>query len=211
MVEVKKINSSLVIMKIIFLSTLLLQFSLIYCQSKYDFKLNKSVEVDLNKSICLNSNNCFYFKTDRGLHHLLLYHSNSGSKRNALMIVDTVDFTDYTSIVHSFSSDNNKREFVVLWETEFESYSYILAYYLIGNQLFKIGELKILLSCQTCEYFGYPIKSIGIRKVNDGIEFLFLKDLNYRISESEEKMFKTGTFKYQYDIGQKKLKVITNQ
>ena len=198
-------------MKIIFLTTLLLQFSLLYGQSKYDLKLNKSVQFNANKSMCLNSNNCFYFKTDRGLQYLILYHSNSGSKRNALMIVDTVDFTPYTSIIHSFSSDNNKKEFVVLWETEFESSSYILAYYLIGNQLLKIGELKISLSCPTCEYFGYPIKSISIRKVNDDIEFSFLEDLNYGISDSEEKLFKAGEFKYRYNISQKKLEVVTNR
>jgi len=197
-------------MKIFFLTVLLLQFSLLWAQTKYDFKLTKSVQFNAGKSMYLNSNNCLCFKSDNSFSYLIMYHSNYGCKRNALMIVDTVDVTPYTSKVHSFCSDNDKKEFVVLWETKYESLSYILAYYLIGNQLFKIGELKISLSCPTCEYFGYPIKSIGIRKVNDNIEFSFLKDLDYRISESEEKTFKPGEFKYRYNISQKKLEVVTN-
>lgn len=197
-------------MKIFFLTVLLLQFSLLWAQSRYDFKLNISVQVDFNKSICLNSNNCFYFKTDRRQFYLIMYHSNSGWKRNTLKMVDTVDVTPYTSTVHSFCSDNDKKEFVILWETEYESVSYILAYYLIGNELFKIGELEISLSCPTCEYFGYPIKSIDVRKINDDIEFSFLEDLDYRISESEEKTFKPGEFLYRYNLNQKKLKVVTN-
>lgn len=197
-------------MKFYFLTTLLLQFSLNYGQATYNFKLNQSFTVQSKKPICLNSNNCLCFKSDNSFSYLIMYHSNSGCKRNALRIVDTVDVTPYTSKVHSFCSDNDKKEFVVLWETEFESSSYILAYYLIGNQLFKIGELKISLSCPTCEYFGYPIKSICIRKVYDDIDFSFLKDLNYWISDSEEKMFKPGEFKYRYNLSQKKLEVITN-
>lgn len=208
--EVKN-NLYLIIMKKLLLTSFLLQFSLLYGQSKYDFKLTKSFEVELNKSICLNSNNWFCFKTNRNLFYLIMYHSNSGCNRNSLRLVDTVSFTPYISTVHSFCLDNDQKEFVVLWETEYENLSFILAYYLIGNQLFKIGRLKISLSCPTCEYFGYPIKSISIRKVNDDIEFSFLEDLNYWKSESEEEMFKAGKFKYQFNIKQKKVKIITNK
>jgi len=198
-------------MKFCFLTTLLLQFSLNYGQATYNFKLNQSYPVPSKKTICLNSNNCLFFKRDKTFSYLLLYHSNSGFKRNALRIIDSVDVTPYTSRVYCFCSDIDKKEFVVLWETAYESLSCILAYYLKGNQLFKIGDLKISLNCKTCEYFGYPIKSICIKKVDDNIEFSFLEDLNFWKSGSEEEMFKVGKFKYQFNIKQKNLKIITNK
>lgn len=196
-------------MKIYLLAFFLFQFNLIYSQTNYDFKLNKSIEVDLKKSICLNTNNYLFFKTDRRQFYLIMHHSNSVHIRKSQMIVDTVDNTPYKSRVHIFNSIVNKEEFIVLWETEFESLSYITAYYLTGKQLIKIGELKISLSCPTCEYFGYPIKSISIRKVNNDIDFSFLEDLGYWVKGDEEKFFKAGAFKYLYNVNQKKLKVVT--
>ena len=140
-----------------------------------------------------------------------MHHSNLGCKSNSLSTIDSVDVSPYKSMVYIYTLKRDKKEMVVVWETEFESLSYFLAYYLIGKQLFKIGELKIALSCTTCDDACYPIKSIRISKVNDDIEFSFLKDLDYGVSDSGWETYKAGTFKYQYSILQKKLKVVINQ
>lgn len=195
-------------MKIYLLSILLIQFSLIYSQPKYDFRLKKSVEVNLNKTIYLNSDNSLTFKTDKRQFYSIMNYSNSRFRQNSKQSIDSVDLTPYVSRVHCFNSEINKDEIVVVWESEFENKSYISVYYLKDNQLMKIGELKISLSCPTCEYFGYPIKSINIQKDKNNIEFSFLEDLEYWISGDREIFFKAGTFKYQFDISQKKLKVI---
>lgn len=84
-----------------------------------------------------------------------MYYSNT--ELGNAKLIDTVDFSSYKSMIHCFKSQNDD-SYIVLWETEYEYYPLIYAYYVIDGKIVNIGELLISLPCQSCESFEYPIK-----------------------------------------------------
>lgn len=188
---------------------ILLLFPFVSCgQTNSEFKLQNSFLVNLQNSVCINTKDCFCFSSDSNLYHLIMYYSTAKCEKKKL--IDTVDFSPYKSMVHSFKSQKNNT-YVVLWETEYEYYPIIQAYYITEEKLVKIGELEISLPCQSCESFEYPIKNIRITKKKEDIEISFLKEVNYRRKgEVEWKLFKPGTLKYRFNTISKEFKHIIN-
>ena len=179
-------------MRQIYSSLLLLLF--FSCGSiNTEFRLQKSSLNSLKKALCLNENNCFLMDSDSSLTNIKLYYLNSNLKHKQL--VDSVEFTPYKSIIHSFKSQKNN-SYVILWETEYEYVPVILAYYIEDGKLLKMGELNISLPCQSCESFEYPINDIQIQQKNNDIEISFLKDVNPREKDNIQwKTYKPGALR----------------
>lgn len=171
-----------------------------------EFKLQNSYQVSTKSPVCINAKNCFYFQSDDYLNYLIIHYSDVKSAHKVLL--DSIEFSPYASTLHSFKSKIDS-SYVVLWETKYEYFPIILAYYLKGGKVVKIGELEISLPCNGCESFEYPIKEILITQTNKEIEFSFLKDVNFWNQEiNERQIFKPGTFKYQFNIETNELRPV---
>ena len=196
-------------MKAYFLTCVLLScLSLLFGQTKQNLKLSKSKVVSIVNPISLGSDNYFSFRTDDNYQYLMMQYSNLRCEQNIpKTTVDTIDYSPYKSKLYSYVSEDRK-EYVILWVTEYEYYPDIIAYYLKEHQLFKIGRLEISRPCPSCESFEYPIESIIVIKINDNIEFSFSKDVNFKLNDTEWKLYKPGLLKYQYNILQKKVEII---
>lgn len=187
---------------------ILLMLALVSCggHSYSDFKLRNSFQVKLQNQICIDTKDCFYFSADSSLYQLFMYYSNAEWEKKKL--IDTVEFSPYKSKLHSFQSLNNK-SYVVLWETEYEFYPLIYAYYITEGKIVKIGELLISLPCQSCESFEYPIKDIRILQKGKEIEISFLKDVNYKPKNSTDwQLYKAGVLKCLFNTETNNLRYI---
>jgi hypothetical protein len=189
---------------------ILLMLAFVSCgrHSNSEFKLQNSFQIKLQNQICINTKDCFYFNTDSSLYQLFMYYSNAEWEKKKL--IDTVDFSPYKSKIHSFQSLNNE-SYVVLWETEYEIYPLIYAYYITEGEIVKIGELLISLPCQSCESFEYPIKDIRILQNGKEIEISFLKDVNYKPKNSIDwQLYKAGVLKCIFNTETNELKYISS-
>lgn len=176
--------------------------------SNSEFKLQNSFEIKLQNQICINTKDCFYFSTDSSLYQLFMYYSNAEWENKKL--IDTVDFSPYKSKIYSFQS-LNKESYVVLWETEYEIYPIIYAYYITEGKIVKIGELIISLPCQSCESLEYPIKDIRILQNGKYIEISFLKDVNFKPKNSTDwQLYKAGVLKCIFNTETNELKYISS-
>lgn len=172
------------------------------------FKLIGSFPVSKKSPICINEKNCFCFRNDSSVYHLIMYQSNINCQQ--IELVDSVDFSPYKSTLHSFKSEKNN-SFVIFWETEYEYFPAVLAYYFNEGKLLKIGEFQVSLPCQICESYNYPLQDIQIIQNHEDIEITFLKDINYKQGKEDKlKLFKPGSLKYSFNIANRKLSVITD-
>ncbi len=191
-------------MKIYFILCLL---PFISCgQVHTEFNLQNSFPVTLEESVCINADDCFCFSSDSNVSYLMMHYPDVKCEKKNL--VDTVDFSPYKSMIHSFKSQK-KNTYVVLWETEYEYFPVIIAYYIAAGKLVRMGELKISLHCQSCESLDYLIKYIQIFQEKDEIEISFVKDLKYKENDdSEWQLFKAGTLKYRFNTETNELRVV---
>lgn len=176
-------------------------------QSHSRYNLQKSFLIKLNESICIKDNNCFYFSNDSGFSYLDMYFVAENKSKK---IIDSVEFSPYKSRIHDYKSPK-ENDCIVLWETEYEFFSVIIAYYFTYGKLEKMGELKISLPCESCESFGYPIKEIQITKKKGQVVISFLKNVNYRNTDTQQwKEYKPGTLKFFFNILNKEFEVNTD-
>jgi len=192
-------------MRVYFILLLLPFFSCGQTHSR--FNLQKSFLINLKESICIKENNCFYFSNDSSISYLEMYYV---AENKSKMLIDSVEFSPYKSRIHSFKSQK-ENVYVVLWETEYEYFPVIIAYYVAEGKLVRMGELKISLPCQYCESFEYPIKDIQMLQEKDKIEISFLKNVNYKkIDTLQWKEYKPGTLKFYFNILSKEFKANTD-
>jgi hypothetical protein len=177
-------------------------------QSNSKFKLQHSFQVGPQKSICISTKDCFCFSADSNLYHLIMYYSNVKCENKKL--IDSVEFSPYKSTLHSFKSQNGS-SFIILWETEYEYYPLIQAYYITGGKLVKIGKLDISLPCQSCESFEYPIKDIQILQKGKDFEFSFLENVNYKPEDNTDwQLYKSGSLKIIFNTETNELRSISS-
>lgn len=188
---------------------ILLMLTFISCEhSSSEFKLQNSFQIKLQNPVRINVNDWFYFSADSNLYQLFMYYSNT--ELGNAKLIDTVDFSSYKSMIHSFKSQNDD-SYIVLWETEYEYYPLIYAYYVIDGKIVNIGELLISLPCQSCESFEYPIKDIRILQNENEIEISFLADVNYKLMKSTDwQLYKAGVLKFLFNTETNKLRYITS-
>jgi len=189
---------------------LLLLSAFVSCgQSNPEFKLQNSFLINPQKSVCINTKDCFCFSADSSLHHLIMYYSNTECEKKKL--IDTVDFSPYKSTLHCFQSQNDDA-YVVLWETEYEYYPLINAYFIAEGKLVKIGALPISLPCQSCESFEYPIKKIQVLQKGKEIEISFLEDVNFKPKNAAGwQLYKAGVLKFLFNTETNGFRYITSQ
>jgi hypothetical protein len=102
--------------------------------------------------------------------------------------------------MHVFKAQRNDSYFI-LWETLYEYYPAILAYYVSDGKLTKVGEMNISLPCDSCEKLEYPLSEVEIVQINQKIVISFLREVNYRENDSEDwVVFSSGTLKYYFNI-----------
>lgn len=188
---------------------ILLMLAFVSCgNSQSEFKLQNSFQIELKKSVRINTKDCFYFSADVSLSQLFMYYSNAELEKKKL--IDTVEFSPYKSILHSFQLQN-RDSYIILWETEYEFYPLIYAYYITDGNIVKIGELLISLPSQSCESFEYPIKAIKILQYGKELEFSFLEDVNYKPQNCTNwKLYKAGALKCLFNTETNVLRYITS-
>ncbi len=183
---------------------ILLLIPFVSCVQIYSiFYLQNSFIISLKDSICVNEKNCFCFISDSSASYLEMYYV---AENNSKKLIDSVEYTPYKSMIHLFKLQK-ENVYVVLWETEYEIFPLIYAYYITEREIVKIGELLISLPCQSCESFDYPIKDIRILKNGIDIEISFSKDVNYKPKDSTEwQLFEAGALKYIFNTETNELK-----
>jgi len=187
---------------------ILLLLPFVSCGQSLEFELQNSFPVNLKEPVCISSRDCFCFSGDSNLYHLIISYSDVQCENKKL--IDSVDFSPYKSKIHSFKSQKNNA-YLILWETEYEYFPVLIAYYIEAGKIVRIGELEISLPCQSCESFDYPIKDIKIIQEKHEIEISFLKDVNYRAKGSNKwKLYKTGALKYRFNTETNELKLLQN-
>jgi len=186
---------------------ILLLFPFTSCgQTNHEFKLQDSFPVNLKNPVCITKNDCFCFSSDSSVFYLVMHYSDAKCEDKKL--ADTVDFSPYKSRLHLFKSEK-RDSYIVLWETEYEYYPVLLAYYVSNRNIVKIGELTISLPCQSCKSFEYPIKDIRVMQEKEEIAISFLKDVNYRTEEGNKwKLYKAGALRYRFNTETSELKLI---
>ncbi len=184
---------------------ILLLLPLVSCgQSNLEFELLNSFPINLKEPVCINTRDCFYFSSDSNLYYLVMSYSDVQCEKKKL--IDSVDFSPYSSKIHVFKLQKNNT-YVVLWETEYEYLSILIAYYLEAGRIFRMGELEISLPCQSCESMEYPIKDIRIQEKKNEIEISFLKEVNYKEKNSSQwNTYKPGVLKFHFNKLSKEFK-----
>lgn len=176
--------------------------------TRSEFKLQNSFQIRLQNPVHINTKDCFYFSMDSSLYQLFMYYTNAELEKKKL--IDSVEFSPYKSMLYSFKS-HIFNSYIVLWETEYEFYPLIYAYYITEGEIIKIGELLISLPCQSCESFEYPIKSIKIIQNGNEIEISFLEDVNYKPKNSTVwQLYKAGVLKCIFNTETNDLRYITS-
>lgn len=185
-----------------------LLFPFVSCaQTNSEFDLQDSFLINLKGTICINEKDCLYFSNDSSFSYLEMYYVAEDKSKN---LIDSVEFSPYKSRLYSFKSQE-KNTYVILWETEYEYFPVIIAYYFAEQKIEVIGELKISLPCQSCESFAYPIKDIHILKRKDEIEISFLKNVNYKEKGFRQlKEYRPGALKFYFNILNKEFKTKTH-
>ncbi len=175
-------------------------------QDNQQFKLQNSYSIEVNSSICITKNDCYCFNTDSNANFLYMFSSNMkcDKKKN----IERIEFSPYKSNIHIYELKQNASH-IILWETEYEYFPLILAYYLLNGKLIKMGEIAISLPCEYCEYLRYPLNEVNIKQYNKEIIISFLKDVNFLKDDNTEWNFcKAGDIQYIFNIDTKKLNLV---
>ena len=109
--------------------------------------------------------------------------------------------------VHFFKNYANE-SYVIFWETQYEHIPYTIGYYFHENKLLRIGEFEIAKACNTCDHFEFPIADIGIKLKADELEFVFSKEIYYKLGKPDEKHLKPNSLKYIFNLSTQKLNQI---
>jgi len=202
MVVIKKLNN----MRIVYIIFLI---SWIACssQSTNNYIIESSKEIKTNEPILINKENRLLFKTDENLFYMNLYIQNIGEKGIFLNQFDSVEFTPYKSYVHLFKDKSNK-SYVIFWETQYEQIPYTIVYYFYEDKILRIGEFEIAKACNTSEHYEFPIADIEIKLITDKLEFIFTKEIYYKLGKPDEKHLKPNSLKYIFNISTQKLELI---
>lgn len=175
-------------------------------ESKVEFILRNSFDANLQSPVCLNSGDSFLLTADSSLFHLYLFFKSAHNK--ASTPIDTIDTSPYGSTLHIFESQKGD-SFIVLWETESEYSPHVYAYYVKEGQCIKIGELKALLPCQSCESYDFPIREMRIIQEGKNIEISFLKEVYFKSENSADwQLYKAGTGHYLFNTKSTELKFL---
>jgi len=127
---------------------------------------------------CISEDICFFVTTNLKGWQLSLFvaERDSGQSQFVPEIVDQVSPTDYKWHLYFYRTDQEKDGILLIWETEYEFASHIMAYWLRADTLNAVGHLPVILDCMDCDYAGYPVESISIRKIDDRLLFDFSRE-----------------------------------
>ena len=189
-------------MKEIFLFLLLLVGCIL--TTSFDYKLSKKKEISPNDSIIVNNVQCLLFKTDANLYTQIMSRVYIECGKKIIEKVDSVDATSYKSDIYILEAKKSKFN-IIFWETQYENMPITIAYYLFQNKLIKIGEFEVSRRYNNNETYKFPINDIEIKQVNNNIEFLFLKDIYYKVGTVDEKIINANKIIYIFDIQAEKL------
>lgn len=167
--------------------------------SKYVLIISK--QINNGGFITINQSKKICFKTDTNLLYTSLYFKEN----DFLKKFDSLDCTPYESFFYVFN--NNNISFILIWETQYEHFSVTNAYLLRDDLLFKIGELEIVENCNSCEFYRFPIKELAIKEESNNIEFMFSRDVRYKIGKPDEQIIQAKRLLYIYEIQNRTLKV----
>jgi len=172
------------------------------CQTNSEFVYKNSVPVEWGKT-CISEVDCFYLSLDSTLvfddddiydYNYSLYYSYGNKKKQQ---IDSGYWSDlgYSLTLHSFMFEKNN-SYVVLWESEYESYSFFTIYYLYQGMIVKIGVWGFSISriIYGCEYCNYPVEDIRIINKDNEIEFSFVKDVDFMVITEDFDFDHWGTF-----------------
>jgi hypothetical protein len=185
------------------LAACLFYFSVLSGQIKQTLRLSESKEINSGDVFRLNANMYFSLRSDTSANYLTLH----CTCKNIDKTIDTIEFSPYPSKLYSFVS-NDKKRFVVFWTTDYEYFPSTIAYYVTGDSLFQIGQLDVFRPCSSCESFEFPVDYIMINTTDKNINIYFLKDILLNQGNTEPILCKPRSFRYQYDIQRKELKII---
>ena len=152
-----------------------------YCQTDTEFKLQKSIKFDWGDNKCITENNCFSLVLDTSDFRLTMFYSDE--KFGTKQVVETkIDYLSYGSTLNSFKNKKDN-SYVVLWKIDDEHYPFFYIYYIKDGKLMKIGEWVIYEPPGEIlpDRLDYSVKNIRIYKINDEIEFSFLKDVEFMV------------------------------
>lgn len=171
----------------------LITFNFFACKNS-EFLLKESKEINYNETITLNFNRSILIKSDTNLFKLKLFYNKNN------LVIDEIDFSPYNSVLHIFYSNNNNEQ-IILWETEYELYWNVNAYFLSNNEIQKAGNFLISLSNKEEDFLKYSIRDIKINKNKEIIVFSFLKDVNiFNEDTNSYKSFKGKKINYTYNL-----------
>lgn len=165
------------------------------CYSDFEFSFKETFIFDRMNNTCINNGkDCFKLTADKNLNTLYMSYFNIAT--DSFSIVDSIEFSSYNSMLHTFKSQDGL-SLIVLWETEFEYFPIVNAYFITSGKILKMGQLDISLPCESCEHLEYPIKETRIFRKDNKIEMTFLKDVNYVDPKTNKIIFcKSEKLKY---------------
>ena len=120
-------------------------------------------------------------------------------QKGELQLIDSIDITPYGTKFRLFEL-MDKEEMLLVSEIEYEHFSYYPIYLLKPRDFKKIGNLNIVLDCESCDAQNYPIDDIVIRGNQQTIEFSFRKKL-LLWDGNELKPVDKDSFRFVYQIG----------
>lgn len=154
-----------------------------------------------DNSTSISKNEILTIKTDSNFYnHFLIF------KRNEhIMLIDTVEITPYGFNFRLFKfGDANDRLLIV--ETEYEHVSDYPVYLITETGFEKIGNLNIMLDCDTCDALNYPLSDIVLKGNRNVIEFSFNKNLLLLYAD-KFKPFGKDEIKFLYNINEKEFRI----
>ena len=167
-----------------------------YCQTDTEFKLQNSIVVKWEKNIHITKNDYFLLNDDTSNFCSIMLYSYGGSGKK--QAIDSIDYSGllYGSTLNSFKNENDNSH-VVLWKVDGEYNPFFYIYYIKDGKLMKIGEWVIYEPPGEIlpDRLDYSVKNIRIYKINDEIEFSFLKDVEFMVYRENHNYDEWGTFK----------------
>jgi hypothetical protein len=104
--------------------------------------------------------------------------------------IDTVGYLYGSNLI--LYKSNKTSEYLIICESESESYSDFSLYYLRDSIFAKIGYLPIRSSCNNCDDSTYPIDKLKIQNQNNEILIKPLVPFMYNIGHDNWKSFTPG-------------------
>lgn len=190
----------------IFLWVIILLFSFQVSGQVNNYKqVEVSVSVNDNMEIFCTNSICFYLSRDSSFINLNLNFFEKTKGTDTSELLDQTDDTPYGSKLHFFQSKREK-DYILLWETEYEFSPTLIGYYINDNVVMKIGIFNIYSACEDCDELTYPIERMEISKVNSKqLEFLFLDKVVFISETGLIETFNSNQFKYIFNIEKKEL------